>query len=64
MSAATPPVIADGTSTRSTIRAVFELDGYAVATAANGADGLLRLAGIRRPCMILFDPMMPIMDGW
>lgn len=57
-------VIEDDADIRNTIRAVFELDGYAVETAANGAEGLDRLDEIGHPCVILLDLMMPVMDGW
>ena len=37
--------------------------GYAVATAANGRQGLERLAETPRPDLVLTDMMMPIMGG-
>ena len=42
----------------------LELEGYAVETAANGAQALQRLAGGARANLILLDLMMPVMDGW
>lgn len=38
------------------------LDGYDVVTASNGAEALESVAKIR-PCLILLDVNMPIMDG-
>jgi CheY-like chemotaxis protein len=38
--------------------------GYAVMTAADGAEALAMLAGIERPCIVLLDLVMPGMDGW
>ncbi|GHA83457.1 response regulator [Cognatilysobacter bugurensis] len=64
MSGRTLLVIEDDADIRDTIRAVFELDGYAVETAANGAEGLEKIAVMGRPCVILLDLMMPVMDGW
>ena len=41
---------------------ILSVEGYDVATAANGAEGLKR-AGEERPDLILLDLMMPVMDG-
>ncbi|HEX8821446.1 MAG TPA: response regulator [Archangium sp.] len=41
---------------------ILSVEGYEVATAANGAEGLKR-AGEARPDLILLDLMMPVMDG-
>ncbi len=41
---------------------ILSVEGYEVATAANGAEGLKR-AGEERPDLILLDLMMPVMDG-
>jgi two-component system phosphate regulon response regulator PhoB len=41
----------------------FELEGYEVATAANGEEGLMQ-AKILKPDIILLDLMMPVMDGF
>ncbi|HEY0093927.1 MAG TPA: response regulator [Archangium sp.] len=41
---------------------ILSVEGYEVATAANGAEGLKR-AGEDRPDLILLDLMMPVMDG-
>ena len=37
--------------------------GYGVVTAANGADGLSAMRR-HKPCLVLLDIMMPVMDGW
>jgi DNA-binding response OmpR family regulator len=37
-------------------------NGYEVVTAANGREGLDALSA-RRPCVIVLDLMMPVMDG-
>src|SRR5687767_13887559 len=36
---------------------------YETATARNGAEGLARMRE-RRPCLVLLDLHMPVMDGW
>ncbi len=41
---------------------ILSVEGYEVATAANGAECLKR-AGEDRPDLILLDLMMPVMDG-
>ena len=45
------------------IEAALEDAGYAVATAANGRQGLERLAEAPRPDLVLLDMMMPVMNG-
>lgn len=42
----------------------LELEGYCVLTATNGEEGLLALASCRKPCIVLLDLMMPVMDGY
>ena len=44
------------------IEAVLEDEGYRVLTAANGKQGLERLAQ-ERPDLVFLDYMMPVMDG-
>jgi len=44
------------------LEAVLTETGYQVATAANGRQGLERVAE-RRPDLVLVDVMMPILDG-
>jgi CheY-like chemotaxis protein len=39
-------------------------EGYRVVTAGNGSEALQRLRSGLRPCAILLDLMMPVMDGW
>ena len=43
---------------------LLDLEGYQVYTAANGREGVERLTVIERPCLILLDLMMPVMNGW
>lgn len=58
-------IIEDNAEIRETLREVFELEGYAVQLAENGQEGLMAATQAGdRPCMILLDLMMPVMDGW
>jgi CheY-like chemotaxis protein len=45
------------------LEAALEDAGYRVATAANGRQGLERLAAAPRPALVLLDMMMPVMSG-
>jgi CheY-like chemotaxis protein len=56
-------VVEDDPDVRELQRAIFQSDGYDVTTASNGAEALAALRH-RRPCVILLDLMMPVMDGW
>jgi len=59
-------IVEDDFETRELIAEVLRDDGYAVQTAANGAEALatLRTVTDERPDIILLDLMMPIMSGW
>jgi PAS domain S-box-containing protein len=56
-------VIDDDPDSRSLLRRTLEADGYTVATAASGREGL-ELARKLAPALITLDVMMPGMDGW
>ena len=55
-------VVEDDPSTRDLLATALEVFGVAVATASNGRDGLECLKR-ERPCVVLLDLMMPVMDG-
>ena len=57
-------IIDDDLSVRTALKELFETEGYAVVLAANGRAALNHLRGGVRPCVILLDLMMPVMDGW
>jgi CheY-like chemotaxis protein len=57
-------VVDDETDILAAIADVLTHEGYTVATATNGRDGLDRLAEIGRPCLVLLDIMMPWMRGY
>jgi len=56
-------VIEDDESIREGMAALLRLEGYEVATAIDGKDGIDKVRGIR-PGLILLDLMMPVMTGW
>lgn len=56
-------VIDDDATMRDLLRRVLEREGFAVATAASGSEGLV-LAEQLQPDAITLDVMMPQMDGW
>ena len=57
-------IVEDNEVTRDVMAMILASDGYEVSTAANGRTALERLRGGERPCVILLDLMMPVMDGW
>ena len=63
MSNRIPVIIDDDAEACEIIRRLLEKDGFRVATALSGEDGL-RLAHQLQPAAITLDVMMPDMDGW
>jgi two-component system, chemotaxis family, chemotaxis protein CheY len=67
--AVTPPtapilIVDDDREIREAISDILASRGYCAETAANGDEGLRYLrSGARRPCLILLDLEMPVMDG-
>jgi CheY-like chemotaxis protein len=57
-------LVEDDAASREAIALALQLQGYQVATAANGREALDRLRDDCRPCLILLDLMMPVLDGW
>ena len=55
-------VIEDDDDMRELERTALETSGYQVVVATNGAEGLQRLRTCK-PCVIVLDVMMPVMDG-
>ena len=57
-------VVEDNDDVREMMAVTLELEGHHVATAVNGRDALEKLHHGERPCVILLDLMMPVMNGW
>ena len=56
-------VVDDQEAIRATLRTALDDEGFTVETAANGQEALDILERWK-PCVILLDLMMPVMDGW
>lgn len=58
-------IVEDDLDLRESIAEVLEDNQFRSLGAANGKEAIERLrADTRRPCVILLDIMMPVMDGW
>jgi CheY-like chemotaxis protein len=57
-------VVEDDEAISEAIATLLEMRGYAVARAGDGKEALSALARMPRPCLILLDLMMPVMNGW
>lgn len=57
-------VVEDDLNIRETLRLLLETEGYEVVTAENGAHALQVVGSGGRPCLILLDLFMPVMDGF
>jgi CheY-like chemotaxis protein len=57
-------VVDDEPDIRESLKEVLELEGYRVVAASNGREALDRLPDMSKPCVILLDLMMPVMNGW
>jgi serine/threonine-protein kinase len=57
-------IVDDEPATRQAMALALEAEGYRVTEAANGREALDALRCEPRPCLILLDLMMPVMDGW
>jgi CheY-like chemotaxis protein len=57
-------IVEDDVDIRDAMSALLESRGYAVSVARHGAEALEQLKAGSRPCIILLDLMMPVMDGW
>lgn len=56
-------IVEDDEDVRDFMDVLFRASGFETMTAANGAIGL-EMMQHRRPCVVLLDLMMPVMDGW
>jgi CheY-like chemotaxis protein len=56
-------VVEDDPDIREAVSEILREEGFEVVAASNGREGLERLAQMARPCLILLDMNMPVMDG-
>lgn len=57
-------VVDDNEDILEALQLAIEMEGLKVFTAVNGKEALAFLEQGKRPCLILLDLMMPVMDGW
>lgn len=57
-------VVEDDPELLAALSGALEDEGFGVSRARHGLDALGQLRSGRRPCVILLDLMMPIMNGW
>jgi CheY-like chemotaxis protein len=57
-------VVDDDREVREALKLILEGEGYDVVSATNGLEALERLDEGCRPCLILLDLLMPLVDGW
>jgi CheY-like chemotaxis protein len=57
-------LVEDDQEIRESLKDALELEGYEVVGAANGREALDTLPIMGKPCLILLDLMMPVMNGW
>jgi CheY-like chemotaxis protein len=56
-------IVEDDHDVREMLAMLLRQESYEVMTATNGAEAL-NLMRHRRPCLVLLDLMMPVMNGW
>src|SRR5436190_416272 len=56
-------IVEDEPDIRESLREVLEDEGYTVAVASNGKEGLAQLARLSKPCAVVLDIIMPVMSG-
>lgn len=57
-------VVEDEEDIREAVVLILESEGYTVSGAEHGAAALAQLRAGLKPCVILLDLAMPVMDGW
>jgi CheY-like chemotaxis protein len=57
-------IVEDDRDTREMLERLLALEGFSVRSAENGRHALETLTAGERPCVILLDLMMPVMNGW
>lgn len=56
-------IVEDNDEVREVLAEMLGAEGAEVASAADGAEGFARLNAFPRPCLVLLDFKMPVMDG-
>ncbi len=56
-------VVDDDADLRESLGDVLRAEGYAVTLAANGREALALLPALKRPCAVVLDMEMPVMNG-
>jgi CheY-like chemotaxis protein len=57
-------IVEDDAAIRDTLKHIIESEGFVVFIAENGQEAIKKLKMLsRRPCLVLVDFMMPIMNG-
>jgi chemosensory pili system protein ChpA (sensor histidine kinase/response regulator) len=56
-------VVEDDPDAREFMSVLLTSSGYEIMSASNGLEALVRMRQ-RRPCLVLLDMQMPVMDGW
>jgi two-component system, sensor histidine kinase and response regulator len=56
-------VVDDEADIRDSLQELFQDEGFAVTTAANGSEALDSLRGEQLPCVVILDLLMPGLDG-
>jgi CheY-like chemotaxis protein len=56
-------IVDDDPDIREALQFNLETEGYEVYSAQNGQEGLSILEAISRPCLVLLDLVMPVMNG-
>ncbi len=57
-------VVDDDGGIRGVLSEILQDEGHRVESAGNGLEALHKLQGSTKPCVILLDLMMPVMNGW
>jgi CheY-like chemotaxis protein len=57
-------VVEDDEDIRADLVAILRVKGFDVSEATNGRDAIAQLRDGARPCLIVLDLMMPVMNGW
>ena len=57
-------IVEDDEDIRADLSAILRVKGFLVEEVANGREALARLRGGSRPCLMVLDLMMPVMNGW